>query len=158
MKQNPEILKAQQNMCPGVITMHGFLGRDSRDLIQIIDEDKSTIEELNISCNQIADKMEYFREQGKRGLGEFIKVEPHFAVKVDSVRGKLRCPFEDPGLIHKTNITVKNLKKDTDVTFTDMSIHCIRAHSFFEGKGSFFRMNPEHLIETLEIIPEPEKS
>lgn len=153
MKQNPEMKTAQHNMQPGVITMHGFLGRDSRDLVQIMDEDMSVIEELNITCAQIADKMEYFREHGKRGLGEFIRVDPHFAVKVDSVRGKLRCPFEDPGLVPKTNITVKNLQRDTDVTFTDMNIHCIREHGFFEGKGSFFRMNPEQIIETLEIIP-----
>lgn len=152
MKQQPEMVKAQYNMKPGVITIQGFLGNDSRDLIQIIDEDNSLIEELNISCAQIADKMEYFREQGKRGLGEFIEVEPHFAVKVDSVRGKLRCPFTDPGLIPKTNITVKNLEKNSEITYTDMNIHCIRKHGFFEGKGSFFRISPEFIIETLEIL------
>lgn len=154
MKQNPEMKTAQHNMKPGVITIQGFLGNDSRDLIQIIDEDYSRIEELNISCGQIADKMDYFREQGKRGLGEFIEVEPHFAVKVDSVRGKLRCPFEDPGLVPKTNITVKNLINNSEITYTDMNIHCIREHGFFEGKGSFFRINPEYIINTLEISPE----
>lgn len=153
MKQNPEMKTAQHNMQPGIITMHGFLGRDPRDLVQIIDEDISIIEELHISSAQIADKMEYFREQGKRGLGEFIQVAPHFAVKVDSVRGKLRCPFEDPGLVPKTNITVKNLEKTSEITYTDMNIHCIREHSFFEGKGSFFRIDPEFAVQILEITP-----
>jgi len=156
MKQNPEMKVAQHNMLPGVITMHGFLGRDSRDLVQIIDEDNSVIEELNITPEQIAEKMEFFREQGNRGLGEFIQVDPHFAVKVDSVRGKLRCPFEDPGLVPKTNVTVKNLEKHTELTYTDMNIHCIREHCFFEGKGSFFRMNPEFVIEILELKPTEE--
>lgn len=151
MKQSLKMQQAQQNMQPGIISMQGFLGSDPRDLIQIIDEDKSTIEELNLSCDQIAKKMEYFREQGNKGLGDFIKVDPHFAVKVDSVRGKLRCPFEDPGLIPKTNITVKNLNLNTEITYTDMNIHCIGKHGFFEGKGSFFRLDPKQLVEILEI-------
>ncbi len=153
MKQNPEMLQAQRNMQPGVLTMHGFLGDDRRDLVQIIDEDASRLRELNLSPEKMADKMEYFREQGKKGLGEFIKVEPHFAVKVDSVRGKLPCPFGGPGMMPKTNITVKNLKEGVEITFTDMNIHCIRGHGFFEGMGSFFRTDPETLARVLEISP-----
>ena len=153
MKQTLDMQQAQRNMQPGVISIQGFLGSDSRDLVQIIDEDRSTVEELNITYEEIAEKMEFFREQGKRGLGDFIKVDPHFAVKVDSVRGKLLCPFEDPGLIPKTNITVKNLELNSDITFTDLNIHCIRNHGFFEGRGSFFRLDPRQLIAILEITP-----
>jgi len=153
MKQNPEMKTAQQNMQPGVIVLQGFLGNDARDLVQIMDEDMSAIEALDVTLEQIADRMEFFKEEGLKGLGEFIQVEPHFAVRVDSVRGKLRCPFEHPGLIPKTNITVKNLQIHREFTFTDMNIHCIREHGFFEGKGSFFRMDPEAIVEILELIP-----
>jgi len=151
MKQNPEMKTAQQNMQPGVIVLQGFLGNDGRDLVQIIDEDLSTIEVLDVTLEKIADRMEYFRELGVKGLGEFIKIDPHFAVRVDSVRGKLRCPFEDPGLIPKTNITVKNLNSHREITYTEMNIHCIREHGFFEGKGSFFRIDPEAIVEILEL-------
>jgi len=153
MKQNPEMKIAQQNMLPGVITLQGFLGNDARDLIQIIDEDESSLESLGITSDKIAERMEYFRDEGLKGLGEFINVDSHFAVRVDSVRGKLRCPFEHPGLIPKTNVTVKNLTTNREITYTEMNIHCIREHGFFEGKGSFFRIDPEMISELLELTP-----
>lgn len=153
MKQNPEMEIVQQNMQPGVITLQGFLGNDHRDLVQIIDEDEAIIESIEVTSAQITARMDYFKEQGAKGLGEFIDVDSHFAVRVDSVRGKLRCPFEHPGLIPKTNITVKNLKSHREITYTEMNIHCIREHGFFEGKGSFFRIEPEAIVEILEITP-----
>lgn len=85
------------------------------------------------------------------GLGEFISVPPHFEVKVDSVRGKLPCPFGDPGIFQKTNTTVKNLTLNKEITYTDLNIHMILAHGFFQGKGSPFRIEPGELVELLEI-------
>ena len=133
--------------------MHGFLGEDSRDLVQIIDEDIAVLQELGLRPGIVADAMEHFREEGSRGLGEFISVAPHFLVKVDSVRGKLPCPFGDPGLIPKTNITVRNQGKNIEIKYTDLNIHCIREHAFFEGKGSPFRVEPGNVVEVLEIKP-----
>jgi hypothetical protein len=151
MKQNPKMKIAQENMQPGVITLQGFLGNDGRDLVQIMDEDESNLESLEVTSEDIADRMDYFKEKGAKGLGEFIDVDSNFAVRVDSVRGKLRCPFEHPGLIPKTNITVKNLNSHREITYTEMNIHCIREHGFFEGKGSFFRIDPEAIVEILEL-------
>jgi hypothetical protein len=91
---------------------------------------------------------------GMRGLGEFIFVEPHFEVRVDSVRGKLPCPFRHPGIFPKTNITVKNKEKNSEVTFTDLHIHLVNEHGFYEGKGSVFRLDPPVLADVLEIEPE----
>jgi hypothetical protein len=97
-----------------------------------------------------------FRNAGMRGLGEFISIEPHFEVRVDSVRGKLPCPFGDPGIFPKTNITVRNLEKNEDITYTDLHIHLIGSHGFYEGKGSVFRLDPKSLVDALEIIGEEE--
>lgn len=151
MKQNPAMKQIQHNMQPGVITIQGFLGNDPRDLIQILDEDEMAVRELDLSHQQIADKMIALRDAGKEGLGEFIDVAPHFSVKVDSVRGKLRCPFEDPGLIPKTNTTVINLELNRQLTYTDMNIHFIQCHGFYQGEGSPFRLSPEKLVEVLEV-------
>ena len=91
------------------------------------------------------------RDKGKRGLGEFISVDPHFEVKVDSVRGKLPCPFGDPGVFPKLNTTVRNLSLNQEVTYTDLHIHFILVHGFYEGKGSPFRLEPKALITVLEV-------
>jgi len=143
--------KAEQNMKPGVITLDGFLGTDNRTLVDIIVADQGTVRRIGTTHKAIAAKMTALLEAGKAGLGEFVSVEPHFDVMVQSVRGKLPCPFGDPGLVPKTNIIVKNLKNKSEVTFTEFHIHLVGVHGFYEGHGSPFRIDPTKLIEVLEV-------
>ena len=120
-------------------------------LIDILQEDDAEVKRRNLTHERIAERMSEFREAGKRGLGEFISVPPHFEVRVDSVRGKLPCPFKHPGLLRKTNIIVRNLQNDREITYTDMHIHMIGEHGFYEGRGSNFRLEVKDLVEILEI-------
>ena len=151
MKQTPEYNAIQQQMKPGVITLDGFLGTDSRNLIDIIAADDVAVHQLNVSHQNIADRMQFFRNAGLDGLGEFLNIAPHFEVRVDSVRGKLPSPFGGPGMYEKVNTTVRNLKTSTEVTYTDLHIHFVRDHGFYEGKGSAYRLEPGSLVETLEV-------
>ena len=145
MKQTPQMQRVQENMRPGAITLEGFLGSDRRNLGDILIEDDAEVKRMGLTHEEIASRMNELREAGKEGLGEFITVPPHFEVRVDSVRGKLPCPFEHPGLFPKTNITVRNTRLDREITYTDLQIHLIEAHGFYEGKGSRYRIDPEEL-------------
>ncbi len=158
MKQSPQMQKIQENMRAGVLTLHGFLGNDHRNLVDILEEDGGIVGRLGTTHKDIAERMQYFRDKGLHGLGEFIKVGDHFDVRVETVRGKIPSPFGGPGLYDKTNTTVRNLKLDKEVTYTDINIHFIRDHGFYEGKGSPFRQEPEELVEVLEIEPRPQQT
>ncbi len=151
MKQTVQLQKAQESMRPGVITRDGFLGADRRNLIDMLIEDDEAVKRRSLTHPEVAGRMIELRDAGLRGLGEFVEVEPHFEVRVDSVRGKLPCPFGDPGVFPKTNITVRNLALGRELTFTDLHIHLIYAHGFYEGKGSPFRLEPLELIGVLEV-------
>lgn len=153
MKQSPQLQKAQNAMRPGVITRDGFLGHDTRNLVDILIEDEAEVQRLNLTHAEIAQRMIELRDAGMRGLGDFINVEPHFEVKVDTVRGKLPCPFGDPGIFPKTNTVVRNLELGREITYTDLSIHMIMAHGFYEGRGSGFRLEPSEIVEVLEVKP-----
>ncbi len=154
MKQSPQLQKAQESMAPGVITLEGFLGTDKRNLGDILVEDEASVRRMGMTHEHIAHAMQRLRDEGMRGLGEFIPVAPHFEVRVDSVRGKLPCPFQHPGIFPKTNITVRNKDKNEELTYTDLHIHLINQHGFYEGRGSAFRLDPHVLVEVLEIEPE----
>jgi hypothetical protein len=154
MKQTVQLMKIQQNMQPGIITRDGFLGSDRRNLIDILLEDEEVVKRMELTHEKISRRMIELRNAGKKGLGNFISVEPHYEIRVDSVRGKLPCPFGDPGVFPKTNITVRNLKKDREITYTDLHIHLIGSHGFYEGRGSAFRLKPQDLVEILEIEKE----
>ena len=85
------------------------------------------------------------------GLGEFITVDDRFDVRVDSVRGKLPSPFGGPGMYDKVNTTVVNKALGREITYTDLHIHFVKDHGFYEGKGSPYRLEPQDLIEILEV-------
>jgi hypothetical protein len=156
MKQTVELKKAQDRMAPGVITRDGFLGTDARSLVDILAADDGEAKRLGVTHQAIAGRMIALRDAGMRGLGEYIDAEGHFEVRVDSVRGKLPCPFGDPGVFPKTNVSVRNTVLAREIVYTDLSIHMIYAHGFYEGRGNPFRLEPHDLVEVLEVEPEAE--
>ena len=151
MKQTPEYDRIQAQMQKGVITLDGFLGDDPRKLVDIIAADTMTVHHLKTTCKLIAAKMEHFRDLGLNGLGEFITLDEHFEVKVDSIRGLLPSPFGGAGMYHKVNTTVVNKTLARQVTYTDLHIHLIGDHCFFQGEGSPYRLEPKELVEILEV-------
>ena len=154
MKQSPELQKAQESMRPGALTLYGFLGTDDRNLIDILIDDDAKVKRMGLSHEQIAGRMEELRDKGTAGLGEFRTVGPRFQVRVESVRGKLPSPFGGPGLYPKTNTIVRNTGLDKEIVFSDLHIHLIRDHGFYQGKGSRFRLEPADLAAVLEVEPE----
>ena len=152
MKQTVQMREIQRKMGPGIITREGFLGSDNRNLPDILTDDDAAVIHLGLTHRGISRRMAELRDAGAAGLGEFITVKPHFEIRVDSVRGKLPCPFGDPGLFRKTNTTVRNLRLGREITYTDLHIHLISMHGFYEGKGSAFRVEPRELAEVLEVV------
>ncbi len=156
MKQTVQLQQIQDRMRPGVITRDGFLGTDRRNLVDILVADDAEVKRLGLSHQSVAQRMIELRDAGMRGLGEYIEVAPHFEVRVDTVRGKLPCPFGDPGIFPKTNVSVRNLRSNREILYTDLHIHMILGHGFYEGAGDPLRLEPVDLKEILEIETDEE--
>jgi hypothetical protein len=154
MKQTVQMDKIQANMRKGVLTLEGFLGTDTRKLVDILVDDDAEVRRLGVTHAEIARRMIELKEAGEKGLGEFINAGKNIEVKVDSVRGRLPCPFGDPGIFGKVNTTVRDKLTGQEMTFTDLHIHMIKTHGFYEGKGSRFRLEPAQLVELLQVKPQ----
>ena len=128
MKQSPQLTEIQDKMRQGVITKDGFLGPDTRNLVDILIDDEAVVQRLSLTHQNIAEKMKEFRDKGKKGLGLFVEVEPHFEVQVEGVRGGLPSPFGEAGMVDKMNTIVKNLHLNREIYFTDLHIHMIEHH------------------------------
>ncbi|HPB12006.1 MAG TPA: hypothetical protein PLT74_12145, partial [Kiritimatiellia bacterium] len=136
MKQSRQDDIIQDRMRPGVITRDGLLGSDRRSLRDILEADEAEVRRLGLSHAVIAARLRALRDAGAQGLGEPVTVFDHFEVRVDSVRGLLPCPFPHEGLCRKEFVDVRNLRSGERVTYTEMNIHMIEAHGFYEGTGS----------------------
>lgn len=145
MKMSPQFQKAFKNMQPGIIVKNGFLGTDDRMLLDIIEKDEEHLRLLNIELDDIIDKLNIFKEEAKKGLGEPRKIDEKWLVRIDDSSGILSCPFED-GIFYKNYFQICNLKNNKLINLSDLSIHMIHKHHFFQGKGSMLRIEPEELI------------
>ncbi len=142
-----------REMQPGRIAREGFLGSDPRSLAEILAADQAAVERLRLTHPQIARRMKEFRAAGLKGLGDWTAVPPRWEARVDAARGHLPCPFGDPGLHPKTMIAVRNTRLKTEIVYSDLLIHLIEAHGFYEGRGSPFRLDPERIAAALELGP-----
>lgn len=143
MKMTPEQLRAQENMKPGKITADGFLGEDDRNIADIVQEDEASFARLGLDFKEVAELMRKLVKEGLKGLGESIVYEK-WEIKIDEARGFLPCPYQD-GVFRKRVATVKNLKNNEQIIFSDLSIHLLEKHHFLQGRGSKFRLEPEKI-------------
>ena len=154
MKMSPELQKAQENMQPGVITSDGFLGDDTRPLIDMIQTDEQDMAKLGIDFEVAAAKLREFMDEGRKGLGEPVTVENQWIIRTDEARGFLASPFED-GIFRKVNVEVElapgGAPSGEKLLFTQLSLHLMEKHHFLEGKGSPFRIEPAVLKKVLGI-------
>jgi len=155
MKQTPQEQKIYDNFKPGKIAKDGFLGHDTRHIHDIIEEDMHVLDRLGVSKEQVAKRLQYFIEEGKKGLETPVDLGG-FTTQVIWRRGMLPSPFGGPKrLYHKIVATVFNKKLNKEIKYTQLNVHMIRDHGFFEGKGSVFRLEPEEIVEILGFKPEP---
>ena len=158
MKQTPQEKQMYENFLPGKITKGGFLGDDTRHLHDIIEEDLHTLTQLGVTEEQIADRLQYFIEEGKKGLETPVDLGD-YVTQVIWRRGMLPSPFGGPKrLYHKIVATVKNKALNKELIYTQLNVHMIRDHGFFEGKGSVFRLEPKNVVEILDIRSEAASS
>lgn len=148
MKQNPKDIPVQESLRAGILARDGFLGDDARHFPQIIQEDMEALAALGTTAAEVADAMERLTKEGLAAVGVPVQAGA-FRVLVEEYMGKIPCPFRD----HRA------AKRNTDVTdaagrsfaWSDLCIHLIRVHGFFQGIGSPFRLEPVALAEFLGL-------
>lgn len=149
MKMSPEYIEAQKNMKPGVISSVGFLGDDTRDLVQIIEDDEQTMNQLGLDFEKVAAWLKKLFSEAISGLGESILIDNKWEVTIYEARGFIPCPFRD-GIFRKRIIHVKNIKNGEKIDVSELSAHLFEKHHFLQGRGSPFRIEPHVLKKVLE--------
>lgn len=153
MNMTPELEQAFEKMKPGALSRDGFLGNDVRDLPAILAEQQAQCLSLGLDCRIIADAMRRIGRAGLAGFGAPVIIEEKWEVTADENRGKIPSPWPEPGLWQKTVYTVKNLRSGKTVRYSELSIHLIEQHCFFQGRGASFHNEPADLAGVLELVP-----
>lgn len=150
MKVRPEMKPIEQDMQPGRLTLDGYLGEDTRSLETIINEDRMVLEDFNVTAEAIGKVMRRLTRAGMEAQGEPV-VFDGFEVEVTEYMGWLGCPFKDNRKFGKRITNVTDLATGEHINWTDVGIHLIKDHGFFQGIGSPFRLEPVKLVEFLRM-------
>ena len=144
MKENPIESKVRQDM------QERFLGNDTRTIAQIIESDEAELRAAGLDADQLAGAMRRLTEKGLDSLGDEVPADG-FRVRVEEYMGQIGCPFKHAVREAKRNTKVIN-PRGRVMTWTDMSIHLIESHGFFQGEGSDYRLEPLELAEFLGLL------
>ncbi len=148
MKQNPQLDEIRAELHGARLSREGFMGEDSRPFETIISDDALALSFIDVSPQSLADKMEELTRKGLEGRGQSIPVG-EYLVGVEEYMGQFNCPFRDARLPKRNTVAVD--KKGRTFVWSDLSIHLIRAHGFFQGEGSPYRLSPVALARFLGL-------
>lgn len=141
VKQSPHLDLVEREMRR--IGMGTFLGSDPRRLAEILDHDHESVNALGLTNEQIASRLEEITHAAKKNLGDRLTIENRYEVRAEEHRGMIPCPWKHPqGLFFKSYMELQDKKSGETLIWSDLSIHLIREHGFFQGKGSPFRLEP----------------
>ena len=149
MKESPQTQKLEQMLKSSTIVAGGFMGTDTRDVNQIINADLTALGGFGVTLEQLAQRMRMITEKAKPGLGTWVKIDNNLRAMTIGAKGALTCPWPHPGRFNKTVTTAEQIDSGQKVTWSDLCIHLIEEHGFFQGKGSTFRLEPDKLIRVI---------
>lgn len=146
MKQNPKDIPVVESLRAGILARDGFMGEDTRPFTEIILDDAAVLSGLGTNAIELADKMARLTQEGLKFAGTTVTVGD-YQVLVEEYMGKFGCPFRDHRA-PKRNTEVTD-KAGKTMTWSDLGVHLIKAHGFFQGIGSPYRLEPGELAEFL---------
>ena len=149
MKESPQNKKLEEILRSAKLVAGGFMGSDTRSVSEIIDADALVLSRSDYTAEQVAHRMQEITDMAIDGLGTWVSIDEHRQAKVDEAKGSQPCPWPHIGRFAKRVTTVKHTDSNRTVMWSDLNIHLIGEHGFFEGKGSNFRIDPEELISLI---------
>jgi len=147
MKESPQAIKLDRMLRSSKLVAGGFMGDDARSAAEVIDADVAELSKLAFTTEQLASRMQEITDRAKGGLGTWVTIDDKRQAMAEEAKGPAICPWPHPGRYVKSVTTIERLDSGEAIRWSDLNIHLIADHSFFEGQGSAFRIAPAILID-----------
>lgn len=149
MKRSPEMARLEEILRSSKLVHGGFLGNDTRPLEEIIEADAADLARTGYSREDVAKRMQEITDLARQGIETTVLVGPGLEARAFDSRGQIPCPWDHPGRYLKTVVEAWRQDSGLSVRWSDLSVHMIETHGFFEGRGSAFRLEPVALTHVL---------
>lgn len=152
MKESPSDIKLREMLGPTVFSGEGFLGKDSRPVSEIIASDLAELERLNLTADDLAAALEEVYNNAVSAYGGEVEAMPGVAAVYYESMGRLPSPFGGEGTFRKGEVVVTDRASGKSLILTSLSIHLIKHHGFFQGKGARYRIEPSLAADILRLV------
>jgi hypothetical protein len=149
MKRSPDMVRLEGVLHASKLVAGGFLGSDTRALEEIIAADADALGAAGRSREAVAARMREITDAARPGIETFIPVGRNLDARVVEARGSIPCPWAHAGRYLKTLTEARRTDTGATARWSDLSVHLIEAHGFFQGRGSAFRLEPAELVALL---------
>lgn len=149
MKKSPQLERLEEILRSSRLSAFGFLGDDKRSLWEILDADARQLAKLGRTKEEVAQRMRELSDIAGKGLGDRVEAGDNLEVSATDPRGVIACPWPHAFRANKTVTYARRTDTGEEVYWSDLSIHLIEEHGFFQGKGSPFRLEPDKLVEII---------
>jgi hypothetical protein len=155
------IAELEEDMRPGaksdVGSAAGFLGPDEKLLDVMAADNKSVVDDLGLTHQELAKHLHAMGTIGRwqadqrKPEAEFVYRGRRFKVKLMVTRGFQPSPFLD-GTKSGSNVTVENLDTGKKLTYGLLVPYMIERYGFYEGKGTSYRVDPREVVEVFDFL------
>jgi hypothetical protein len=145
----------------GGFSQRGFLGPGER-LDDVIARDSARLVRLGVTHEDVADRLESVIAVGERQRERWVRAAADLRVHVIVYRGYQLCPWTtEPddgqctsgGGVRFASIDwrIRHDRTGAELRGPGLIVHLIRAHHFFEGPASPYRVDPDALCALLGL-------
>ncbi|MBL8027874.1 MAG: hypothetical protein JNL74_15740 [Fibrobacteres bacterium] len=144
MKLSPDEKAKIDRLLPSKFSAAGFLGTDTRPLEEIIADDLDVVAKSGVTTAELSALLKDIHTAARGAFGVGTVIVPGVTAVHYESRGKIPSPFRGDGVFEKGETVIE--MADINLTISDLSIHLISRHSFFQGKGSPYRIEPANAV------------
>ena len=151
MKETPEDKSLEDRLGASKFSGEGFLGTDPRPVDEIIADDLRTLERLGLPKERLLAALRDIFDKARAELGGEVAVRPGITAIAHESMGRIPSPFRGDGVFEKGDVVVTNSATGEHVVLTSLGLALIERHSFFQGHGSRYRIDPARAAALLGL-------
>jgi hypothetical protein len=149
MKRSPDMVRMESLLRASKLVADGFLGTDTRPVEDLIAADAAALEATGRTLAEVCARLREISDAARPGLETSVPVGKNLEARVVEARGRIPCPWAHAGRYFKTVTEARRTDTGRTARWSDLSVHMIEAHGFFQGRGSAFRLDPAELVSII---------
>ena len=151
MKETPQDKSLEERLGASKFSGEGFLGTDHRPVDEIVADDLRTLERLGVPPAKLLAALRNAFEKARAALGGEVEIRPGVTALAHESMGRIPSPFRGDGVFEKGDVVLSSTDGG-QIVLTALGLAMIEKHSFFQGHGSRYRVDPAQAAALLGLV------